>query len=137
MTRLSLNENRKLADLDDLELESRRLVFLSAGDARSELAVVLLCVRAVPVIELVCRERGATRGLGHDRTLLAVEGAAARLLLRLHRMVPLPPVGAIAAQLAAACVDSQSVRTANRHQLAAGRARLALVPDLDGPRRAR
>jgi hypothetical protein len=135
MTRLVLSDSRTLALLDDLELEDRRLAFLTSVDERSEVVVVVLCVRAVPVIELVCRERGAARGLGHDRTLLAIEDAAARLLLRLHRVVPLPPVGAIAAQLAAACIDSQSVERANRHQLAAGRARLALLPDLDGPRR--
>ena len=135
MGRLVLRDTRILASLDDVELENRRLAFLEAGDGQSAVAIVLLSVRAVPVIELICRERGAVRGLSSDGTLLAIDDAAARLMLRLHRAVPLPPVGAIAAQLAAACIDAQPPGRSNSHQLAAGRARLTVVPDLHSPRR--
>jgi hypothetical protein len=138
MMRVDLSESRTLSLLDDLELEACRLAFLRAGDERFEAAVVVLCVRAVPIIELVCRERGADRGLGSEATLLAVEDAAARLVLRLHRLVSLPPVGAIAAQFAATCADAQPTGKTNCYQLAVRRAHLTLVHVLgDDTRRAR
>jgi hypothetical protein len=130
MRRNDLSESRALNVLDDLELETRRLSCLRAGDAGFEAVVVVLCVRAIPVIERVCRERGASRGLDRERTLLAIEDAAARLALRLHRLAPLPTVGAISAQLAATCTDAQPVGRSNRHQLAARRPNLVLVSDL-------
>jgi hypothetical protein len=130
MTRLDLNASRTLNLLDDLELEDRRLALLRAGDEGIEAVVVVLCVRAVPVIERICRERGASRGVHPERILLAIEDAAARLALKLHRLGPLPPVGAIAAQLAATCTDAQPLGERNRNQLAVRRPNLVLVRDL-------
>jgi hypothetical protein len=132
MTRLGLNPSRTLNLLDDLDLEARRLASLRAGDEGIEAVVVVLCVRAVPVIERVCRERGASRGIHPERTLLAIEDAAARLALKLYRLAPLPPIGAIAAQLAAACTDAQPIGDGNRNQLAVRRPNLVLVRDLVG-----
>ena len=63
MTRLGLNASRTLNLLDDLELEARRLALLRAGDEEIEAVVVVLCVRAVPVVERVCREQARLAGL--------------------------------------------------------------------------
>ena len=96
-----------LRGLDDLELEIVRHQFLLDRDERFEAALRLLVLRAVPVIERVCRERGVTLGLNRSKVGLAIEDASARLLLRLSQREELPPVGAIAAQIAAHCVDAQ------------------------------
>ena len=96
-----------LRELDDLELEIVRHQFLLDRDRRFELALRLLVVRAVPTIERVCRERGVALGLNGPKVGLAIEDASARLLLRLSQPDELPPVGAIAAQIAAACADAQ------------------------------
>jgi hypothetical protein len=96
-----------LRRLDDLELEVVRHQFLLDRDERFELVLRLLVVRAVPTIERVCRERGAALGLNRSKVGLAIEDASARLLLRLSRPDELPPVGAIAAQIAALCADAQ------------------------------
>jgi hypothetical protein len=96
-----------LRRLDDLELELVRHQFLVDRDERFELALRLLVVRAVPVIERVCRERGVVLGLARPKVGLAIEDASARLLLRLTQPEELPPVGAIAAQIAAHCADAQ------------------------------
>lgn len=96
-----------LRGLDDLELEIVRHQFLLDRDERFEVTLRLLVVRAVPVIERVCRERGVALGLGRSKVGLAIEDASARLLLRLSQPEELPPVGAIAAQIAARCTDAQ------------------------------
>ena len=96
-----------LRGLDDLELEILRHQFLLDRDERFEPVLRLLVVRAVPTIERVCRERGVTLGLDRSKVGLAIEDASARLLLRLSRAEELPPVGAIAAHIAARCTDAQ------------------------------
>jgi hypothetical protein len=96
-----------LRGLDDLELEIVRHQFLLDRDQRFEVALRLLVLRAVPVIERVCRERGVALGLGRSKVGLAIEDASARVLLRLSQPEELPPVGAIAAQIAAVCTDAQ------------------------------
>lgn len=96
-----------LRGFDDLQLEVVRHQFLLERDERFEVVLRLLVVRAVPVIEQVCRERGRTFGLNASEVGLAIEDASARLLLRLSRPEELPLVAAMAAQIAARCVDAQ------------------------------
>lgn len=129
MRKLSLIQDLALGRLSDAELEATRLRSLQNGDGRFEPVVQLLLVRAVPVIEMICRERGGARGLSYEQTLLAIGDASARLVLRMRRPVRQPAVGAIAAQLAAACVDAQTTGMTNRHRLAQPYPHLRLVTE--------
>lgn len=127
MRKFSLIQDLALGGLSDAELEATRLSSLQNADGRFEPVVQLLLVRAVPVIEMICRERGAARGLRREQTLLAIGDASARLVLRMRRPVRQPTVGAIAAQLAAECVDAQTAGRTNGHRLALPHPHLRLV----------
>ena len=67
-----------------------------------------LVLRAVRVIESVCRARGTDRGLSREQILKAIDDASVRVLLRLNRPDRQPAVTAVAAEIAAACVDAQT-----------------------------
>lgn len=98
-------EERAVEMLDDLQLEVLRAETVAADDKRFEFVLWILCLRGVAVIERVCRARGTAQGLGEQEVELAIEDAAARLLLRLARTEPQPEVHALAAEIAVACVD--------------------------------
>jgi hypothetical protein len=98
-------EERAIEMLDDVQLEAVRAETVSQEDERFEFVLWILCLRGVEVIERVCRARGEALGLGEQEVELAIEDAAARLLLRLSRIEPQPQVHALAAELAAACVE--------------------------------
>jgi hypothetical protein len=101
------NDERALRHLDDLALEEIRVAMLADGDPRIDTVIRELVMRAVPAIESVCRTRGNHRGLTPAQTGKTIEDATARLLLRLGRQDRLAPVTALAAEIAAACVDAQ------------------------------
>lgn len=98
-------EERAVEMLDDLQLEALRAETVAEDDKRFEFVLWILCLRAVAVIERVCRARGTAQGLSEREVELAIEDAAARLLLRLARTEPQPEVHALAAEIAVACVD--------------------------------
>jgi hypothetical protein len=117
----------ELAGLGEADLETLRRSLLAAGDERFELVLRRLVVHAVPAVELVCRQRGSQRGLSAAQVGLAIEDACARLLLRLHRPDKLAPVSAIAAELAADCVDAQQPQRAEPSRLAPKSPQLRLI----------
>lgn len=98
-------EERAVEMLDDLQLEALRAETVAEDDKRFEFVLWILCLRGVAVIERVCRARGMAQGLSEQEVELAIEDAAARLLLRLARTEPQPEVHALAAEIAVACVD--------------------------------
>lgn len=98
-------EERAIEMLDDVQLEAVRAETVTHEDERFEFVLWILCLRGVEVIERVCRARGEALGLGEREIELAIEDAAARLLLRLARTEPQPQVHALAAEIAAACVE--------------------------------
>lgn len=98
-------EEKTVEMLDDLQLEALRAETVAEDDKRFEFVLWILCLRGVAVIERVCRARGTVQGLSEQEVELAIEDAAARLLLRLARVEPQPEVHALAAEIAVACVD--------------------------------
>jgi hypothetical protein len=98
-------EERAVEMLDDLQLEALRAETVGEDDKRFEFVLWILCLRGVAVVERVCRARGTVQGLSEGEIELAIEDAAARLLLRLSRIEPQPEVHALAAEIAVACVD--------------------------------
>lgn len=98
-------EERAVEMLDDLQLEALRAETVAEDDKRFEFVLWILCLRGVAVVERVCRARGTVQGLSEQEIELAIEDAAARLLLRLSRIEPQPEVHALAAEIAVACVD--------------------------------
>jgi hypothetical protein len=98
-------EEKAVEMLDDVQLEAVRAETVVANDERFEVVLWNLCLRGVAVIERVCRTRGEASGLGEQEIELAIEDASARLLLRLSRVEPQPQVHALAAEIAAACVE--------------------------------
>jgi hypothetical protein len=98
-------EERAVEMLDDLHLEAVRAETVAADDERFEFVLWNLCLRGVPIIERVCRTRGKALGLSEQEIELATEDAAARMLLRLSRPDPQPQVHALAAEIAAECVE--------------------------------
>jgi len=98
-------EERAVEMLDDLHLEAVRAETVGDDDERFEFILWNLCLRGVPVIERVCATRGKALGLSEQEIELATEDAAARMLLRLSRPEPQPQVHALAAEIAAACVE--------------------------------
>lgn len=117
----------EFADLGEGELETLRRSLLASDDEHFELVLRRLVVRVVPAIEQVCRQRGEQRGLTGAQIGLAIEDGCARLLLRLHRPDRLAPVSAIAAEIAADCVDAQQPRPAGPRRLAPESPQLRLV----------
>ena len=129
MRKLTLISELRLEAMTDVQLESARFAYVTNQDERLEPVVQLLLVRAVPVIELVCRERGARSGLTTEQTMLAMADTTARLALRVRRPARLPAVNAVAARIAARAVDAQLLVPRNQHALVQPHLRLVLVKD--------
>jgi hypothetical protein len=114
--------------LDDLQLESLRVEMLNQKDERLEVVIRVLVMRAVPVIERICRLRGGELGLGRIEINRAIDDASARLLLRLARPERIAAISVLAARIAASCVQVQRPQPAPR--LAPRRPRLRVVDRL-------
>ena len=113
--------------LDDMQLEAIRSEMLSDGDERLELVIRALVLRAVPVIERVCRKRGTDRALSRAEISKAIEDASVRMLLRLNRPDRQPLVTGLAAEIAVACIDAQQPTSPTVPRLAARRPDLRLT----------
>jgi hypothetical protein len=126
------HDDRALRRLDEAELEVLRLRTLRDGDY-DRYAQVLnhLVSRALPVVEQVCRRRGAELGLVLADIRLVIEDTWAQLLMRLRREEPLPPVAGIAADIAARTVERQIARPPSPPRLASRRPDLRIVPRND------
>jgi hypothetical protein len=124
-------EERAVEMLDDLELEVVRAETVPHNDERFEFVLWVLCLRGVAVIERVCQSRGKARGLGEQEIELAIEDAAARMLLRLSRLDPQPQVHALAGQIAAESVDRAWPSQRSSPRLAPRAPELCLVKGLD------
>lgn len=116
--------------LDDAQLEAVRAEMIANGDERLEYVIRALVLRAVPVIEKVSRTRGTARGLSRDQVLKSIDDASVRLLLRLKRPDRQAAVTAMAAEIAAACVDAQEAQPPAAPRLAARRPDLRLAEEL-------
>lgn len=116
--------------LDDVELEAVRVQMIADGDSRLEVVIRELVLRAVRVIESVCRTRGTDRGLSRDQILKSIDDASVRLLLRLKRPDRQPPVTAVAAEIAAACVSAQQPASLVPPRLASRRPELRVAEQL-------
>jgi hypothetical protein len=116
--------------LSDVELEIARLRMLHQSDERYELVLCHLVIRGLPVIVRVCHEGAEAGGLRADQRDAAVEDASVRLLLRANRLEQLPPVGAIAAQIAADCLSAQSRKRFAPSRLTAERPKLRAIEGL-------
>lgn len=114
--------------LDDLQLESLRIEMLNQNDEHLEVLIRVLVMRAVPVIEKICRLHGGDRGLGRIEINRAIEDSSARLLLRLARHERVPAISALAARIATSCVQAQQPQPAPR--LAPRRPQLRVVNQL-------
>lgn len=96
-----------LAALDGREVEMRWRQALAAGELT--LVVVLarqLVLRGLPVIEQTCRLRAESAGLDRCECERAIEEASIKLLLRLLHDGSWSNLGALAAGIAAACLDA-------------------------------
>jgi len=124
-------EERAIEMLDDHQLEALRAKTVAADDERFECVLWNLCLRGVAVIERVCRARGEACGLSDQEIELAIEDAAARMLLRLSRVEPQPHVHALAAEIAAACVERPWPMQRGAPRLAPDAPQLRLVSGLD------
>lgn len=114
--------------LDDLQLESLRFAMLTHNDERLEAVIRVLVMRAVPVIEKICRVQGGELGLGRIEINRAIEDASARLLLRLARPERLATISILAARIGTSCVQAQQPQPAPR--LASRRPQLRVVDQL-------
>ena len=124
-------EERAIEMLDDVQLEAVRAETVAADDERFEFVLWNLCLRGVAVIERVCRTRGEACGLSAPEIELAIEDAAARLLLRLSRVEPQPQVHALAAEIAAACVERAWPSQKNAPRLTSRTPRLRFIKGFD------
>jgi hypothetical protein len=124
------NDELALRGLDDLALEEVRVQMVADGDARLDLVIRELVLRAVCAIESVCRTLGADRSLSREQILKAIDDASVRLLLRLKRPDRQPAVTAVAAEIAAACVDAQQPEAPAPPRLAPRRPQLRLTDQL-------
>lgn len=97
-------EEKAIEMLDDLQLEAVRMETIACEDERFEFVLWNLCRRGLAVIERVCGACGEARGLSEQEIELAIEDAAARMLIRLSQPEPQPQIRALAADLAAVCV---------------------------------
>jgi hypothetical protein len=116
--------------LYDLALEEVRVQMLTEGDGRLDVVIRELVLRAVRVIESVCRTRGTDRGLSREQILKAIDDASVRLLLRLKRYDRQPAVTAVAAEIAAACIDAQTPAAPAPPRLAPRRPQLRVAEQL-------
>ncbi len=124
-------EERAVEMLDDVQLEALRIKTVTANDERFEFVLWNLCLRGVAVIEKVCRSRGEASGLDTQEIELAIEDAAARMLLRLSRLEPQPQVHALAAEIAAACVERSWPSQKGAPRLTSRSPNLRLISGLD------
>lgn len=131
MAKFDPSEERAIAMLDDFQLEAARIETVAANDERFECVLWNLCLRGVEVIERVCRTRGEASGLSEQEIELAIEDAAARMLLRLSRLEPQPQVQALAAEIAVACVERSWPSQQGAPRLAPRPPQLRLVSGLD------
>jgi hypothetical protein len=119
-----------LRRLDDLSLEELRMQTAVGRDGNLELVIRELVLRAVRVIESVCRTRGEDRGLTREQILRATDDASVRLLLRLKRADRQGAITAVAAEIAAACVDAQTPAESTPPRLASRRPQLKVAEQL-------
>lgn len=124
-------EERAIEMLDDVQLEAVRAETVVANDERFEFVLWNLCLRGVAVVERVCRGRGEASGLSDREIELAIEDASARMLLRLSRIEPQPQIHALAAEIAAACVERSWPLQRSAPRLTATTPQLRLIKGLD------
>jgi hypothetical protein len=122
-------EEKAIEMLDDLQLEVVRMETVGDDDERFEFVIWNLCQRGLAVIERVCGVCGEARGLSEQEIELAIEDAAARMLIRLSRREPQPRIRALAAELAAACVERPWPSQKRGSRLAPRRPELRLVSE--------
>lgn len=123
-------EEKAIEMLDDVQLEAVRSETIVYDDERFEFVLWNLCRRGLAVIERVCGSRGEVLGLSEEEVELAIEDAAARMLLRLSRPDPQPQVHALAAEIAAACVERPWPAQRSGPRLSPQRPELRLVGEL-------
>jgi hypothetical protein len=128
--RFDTNDEHAFRRLDDAQLELVRADMIADGDERLEFVIRVLVLRAVPVIERVCRKRGNDRGLTSTQIQKAIDDASVRMLLRLKRPDRQPAVTAIAAEIATTCVDAQESQLAAAPRLATRRPDLRIADEI-------
>jgi hypothetical protein len=128
--RFDTNDEHAFGRLDDAQLELVRADMIADSDERLELVIRVLVLRAVPVIERVCRKRGGDRGLTSTQIHKAIDDASVRVLLRLMRPDRQPAVTAIAAEIATACIDAQELQLAAAPRLVTRRPDLRLADEI-------
>lgn len=131
MEHFDRHDETAIRRLDDLGLEELRVQMVADSDGRLDVVIRELVLRAVRVIESVCRTRGTARGLARERVLRAIDDASVRLLLRLKCPDRQPAVTAVAAEIAAASVDAQTPGTHPPPRLAPPRPELRVAEQLD------
>jgi hypothetical protein len=130
MEHFDRHDEQAVRRLDDVALEEVRVQMIANGDGRLDVVIRELVLRAVRVIESVCRTRGDDRGLSREQILKAIDDASVRLMLRLARPDRQPAVPALAAEIAAACVDAQTPAPPTPPRLAPRRPELRVVEQL-------
>lgn len=119
-----------LRRLDDLALEEVRVQMIADRGARLDVVIRELVLRAVRVIESICRTQGTERDLSNEQILKAIEDATARLLLRLARPDRLRGVTALGAEIADECVAAQTPQPTASPRLASRQPKLLVVDQL-------
>jgi hypothetical protein len=120
-----------LRRLDDVELEEGRVQMVADDDSRLDIVIRELLLRSTRAIESVCQERGIGRGLSRGQILKSIEDASVRLLLRLKRPDRQAAVTAVAADIAASCVDAQEPEAPTAPRLAARYPELRFPDEID------
>lgn len=123
-------EEKAIEMLDDVQLEAVRFETIAYEDERFEFVLWNLCRRGLAVIERVCGVCGEARGLSEQEVELAIEDAAARMLIRLSHPEPQPQIRALAAELAAACVARPWPSEKSAPRLSPRRPQLRVVGEL-------
>jgi hypothetical protein len=131
MAKFDPMEERAVEMLDDIQLEAARMETVADEDERFEVVLWNLCLRGVAVIERVCRTHGEARGLSEQEVEIAIEDASARMLLRLSRVDPQPQIHALAAEIAAECVEHIKPLDREAPRLASRSPELRLVGDIN------
>ncbi|MEA2440127.1 MAG: hypothetical protein QOH76_1551 [Thermoleophilaceae bacterium] len=130
MEHFDQHDEHALRRLDDVALENLRVEMVAEGDGRLDVVIRELVLRAARVIESICRTRGRDLGLSREQILKAIDDASARLLLRLKRPDRQPAITAVAAAIAAACVDAQPSEESGPPRLAPPRPQLRVAEQL-------
>ena len=123
-------EEKAIEMLDDVQLEAVRFETIAYEDERFEFVLWNLCRRGLAVIERVCGVCGEARGLSEQEVELAIEDAAARMLIRLSHPEPQPRIRVLAAELATACVERPWPSCMGSRRLSPQRPELRLVGEL-------